>query len=248
MDLPAALESMAQCSIGSLDDYMVPTSSDRWTIETQLNNFTRDIVSDEQWALLSGTSETEGHDKESSTYHISLLSKAKSKKKQLEKKPARGAQKEYLVKLEHPLDTAEKIRIAANLPQAPEIKIDDECTTTFAVDQYPVPYFFYGTLADAPTLTRLLGLEQEPHFELATICRGKLKTWGGKYNALVDGMENDTMNGWLYGVESKEHEDALRHYEGSNYEVPRCEILVGDGKEAVKGLTFRFCGDEELLR
>lgn len=65
----------------------------------------------------------------------------------------------------------------------------------------------------------------------------------GKYRALVDG--------WMYEVQSKEHEDALSFYERMEFEVVRCDMMVkgkGKGKEEkVKGLTFRFCGDEGVL-
>lgn len=68
----------------------------------------------------------------------------------------------------------------------------------------------------------------------------------GNYYALVDGVEKDKTNGWLYEVLNKEQEDELRRYESSNYEVVRCEIEA-EGK-TVQGLTFRFCGDKlELL-
>lgn len=108
-------------------------------------------------------------------------------------------------------------------------------------DQYPVPYFFYGTLADPTVLSCVLGLETEPVFRRARISYGKLGVWGGKYRALVDAGEEDEVQGRMYVVESREHEEYLRCFEGSAYEVVRCSILVGG--EVVKGLTFRFCGE-----
>ena len=50
----------------------------------------------------------------------------------------------------------------------------------------------------------------------------------------------------MYVVGRKEFEDKLRGYEGEMYEVLRCGIDVGGG-EVVRGLTFRCCGDEEVL-
>jgi hypothetical protein len=112
-------------------------------------------------------------------------------------------------------------------------------------DEYPVPYFFYGTLADPDRLIRLLNLNNTPTLCPAAVRRCKTKNWG-PYFALVDGTEKDCIQGWVYVVQNAEHEDELRRYESSNYEVVRCEIDTG-GK-AVPGLTFRFCGDEEMLR
>ena len=51
----------------------------------------------------------------------------------------------------------------------------------------------------------------------------------------------------MYVVQSKEHEDELRMYEGGNYEVVRCKIEVEGGETMVDGLTFRFCGDVGAL-
>jgi hypothetical protein len=110
--------------------------------------------------------------------------------------------------------------------------------------EYPVSYFFYGTLAEPDRLSRLLDLDYEPSLRAAAISRGKKRKWGNYY-ALVDGMEQDKTEGWLYEMLNKEQEDELRRYESSNYEVVRCEIKVGE--EVVHGLTFRFCGDESEL-
>ncbi|KAJ4345478.1 uncharacterized protein N0V89_011610 [Didymosphaeria variabile] len=111
-------------------------------------------------------------------------------------------------------------------------------------NEHPVSYFFYGTLADPDRLSRLLDLDCEPSLSAATISRGSKKKWG-RYYALVDGLEQDSVQGWLYKVANKEHEDELRRYESSNYEVVRCEIEAGG--EVISGLTFRCCGDEKEL-
>ncbi|KAL1603709.1 hypothetical protein SLS60_005299 [Paraconiothyrium brasiliense] len=111
-------------------------------------------------------------------------------------------------------------------------------------NEYPVSYFFYGTLADPDRLSKLLDLECEPSLSAATISRARKKSWG-PYYALVDGMEQDIVQGWLYKVSNKEHEDELRRYESSNYEVVRCEIEARG--ELIRGLTFRFCSDNKEL-
>lgn len=107
-------------------------------------------------------------------------------------------------------------------------------------EQYPVWYFFYGTLADAAILSRQLSLQEAPDLRSARIWGGVLKTWAGKYKALVDGPANALMEGTAYCVLTKEHEDALRSYETDNYEVVRCTISLQDGE--VQGCTFRFVG------
>ncbi|KAI0183105.1 hypothetical protein EV127DRAFT_301309, partial [Xylaria flabelliformis] len=60
----------------------------------------------------------------------------------------------------------------------------DDWILTPAQSQYPVWYFFYGTLADPTVLGRLLGVE--PLYEDASVRGGILKSWGGKYKALID--------------------------------------------------------------
>jgi hypothetical protein len=53
------------------------------------------------------------------------------------------------------------------------------------------------------------------------------------------------VDGCAYMITSADEEDALRVYEGDNYEVVAAKLIV-DGKEIV-GRTFRFAGfDDEL--
>jgi hypothetical protein len=86
-----------------------------------------------------------------------------------------------------------------------------------------------------------LAENEMPVLREATTRGGKMKTWGqGKYNALVDGAETKCIKGAAYQVESEWHEDALRKYETSAYEVVRCSIEMDDG--TVEGCTFRFVG------
>ncbi|OHF02543.1 hypothetical protein CORC01_02238 [Colletotrichum orchidophilum] len=88
-------------------------------------------------------------------------------------------------------------------------------------DQYPVWYFFYGTLADPGVLNNLLGIEK-PVYRAAKIRGGRLTTWGGKYKALVDASAYEVgcvVEGHAFLVTSKDQEDALQCYETDNYEV-----------------------------
>ncbi|TVY55561.1 hypothetical protein LCER1_G003588 [Lachnellula cervina] len=112
--------------------------------------------------------------------------------------------------------------------------------------QFPVWYFFYGTLADVPKLRSLLSLPEDemPVLREASVMGARMKSWGlGKYNALVDGPESSCVKGSAYQVMSEEHEDALRKYETSAYEVVRCLIQM-DGT-VVQGCTFRFAGEAD---
>jgi hypothetical protein len=73
------------------------------------------------------------------------------------------------------------------------------------------------------------------------VTRGRMETWGkGKYHALVDGPETSRIRGSVYQVMSEEHEDTLRKYETSVYEVVRC--LIEMNGMMVEGCTFRFVG------
>ncbi|KAL9101025.1 MAG: hypothetical protein Q9163_003667 [Psora crenata] len=115
-------------------------------------------------------------------------------------------------------------------------------------NQYPVWYFFYGTLADSSTLAHQLQLpEQEvPMLSPASVDHGMLKSWAGKYKALIDGQSNSRVQGWAYEVQTAEHEEILRFYETARYEVVRCSIGLPDRNDAVAGLTFRFIDPLQL--
>ncbi|RAR08924.1 aig2-like protein [Stemphylium lycopersici] len=135
----------------------------------------------------------------------------------------------------------------------PQYRISTTTTSTrkeIQQNTYPVPYFFYGTLTEPNRLQRLFNLDAvQPALLTPVIVRGgKVRMWG-EYRALVDAGEKEVVEGWMYEVQNKEHEDALRFYEGMEYEVVRCDMMVkGKGKgERLEGLTFRFCGDEGVL-
>jgi hypothetical protein len=117
-------------------------------------------------------------------------------------------------------------------------------------NQFPVWYFFYGTLTDEAVLSKLFDPppgESHMLYE-AVIHLGKLRKWGGKYKALVD-CPGSCVHGWAYEVVSQEQEDALRVYETAKYEVVRVEILYRSehGGKDVWGCTFRFAGEESEL-
>ncbi|KFY70976.1 hypothetical protein V499_08789 [Pseudogymnoascus sp. VKM F-103] len=113
-------------------------------------------------------------------------------------------------------------------------------------NQFPVWYFFYGTLDSVPKLCSLISFSGDdiPILYDASVMGGRMETWGnGKYKALVNGSERSCVKGSAYQVMSEEHEDALRKYETDAYEVVRCLIKI-DGT-AVPGCTFRFIGETD---
>lgn len=108
-------------------------------------------------------------------------------------------------------------------------------------------YSFYGTLANPEFLAELLGI-QPPTLIPARIHGGKLRTWGEKYNALID-SPGQRVEGWRFEVQSREQEDKLRADETGRYEAVRVQIVLKEkGKEeAVKWCVFRFVGEEGEL-
>ncbi|EXJ94209.1 hypothetical protein A1O1_02602 [Capronia coronata CBS 617.96] len=111
-------------------------------------------------------------------------------------------------------------------------------------DQYPVWYFFYGTLADPDVISQHLGLGKTPNYVPAHVTGGRIRTWAGKYKALVE-APGVFVFGSAFLVESRAYEDALRFYETDKYEVVRCQITTQNG--VMDGLTFRFDGTERDL-
>ena len=136
---------------------------------------------------------------------------------------------------------APTLAVEAILPQH---RLDDSITPLPAQDQYPVWYFFYGTLGEPEILSRQLGLEGPPELVPASVYGGQIRTWAGKYRALVD-APGSRVEGKAFFVRDREQEDALRFYETDKYEVARCQIDTENGQ--VPGLTFRFNGRQEEL-
>lgn len=115
-------------------------------------------------------------------------------------------------------------------------------------NEYPVQYFFYGTLADAEVLRRLFHSLDSDRTEYslrpASVTGGRLALWNGKYKALLDAQSSKAeVHGHRFEVQSKEHEDILRSYETEAYEVVRCHIVDADGS-GVEGCTFRFRNED----
>ena len=112
------------------------------------------------------------------------------------------------------------------------------------MDEYPIWYFFYGTLADTRKLGRVIGRPvDQDKLRDAELRSGRVGMWKGKYKAMVDGdgvMQRQSIAGKAFSVATRQEEDELRVYETDAYEVARCEIWVDDNVQL--GLTFRFVG------
>jgi len=112
-------------------------------------------------------------------------------------------------------------------------------------DEYPVWYFFYGTLADPKDnchiLRQVLGLSPRDKVELrdAWIRGGKVKRWG-HYKALVDGEDMDVVKGKAYLVKTRWEEEDLMRYETSAYDVVRCRIFFEETTKEADGCVFRI--------
>jgi hypothetical protein len=92
------------------------------------------------------------------------------------------------------------------------------------------------------SLFSLTNDDEIPVLQKAKVKGGRMETWGnGKYNAIVDGLETDWVEGSACLVLYKEHEDVLRRYETEVYEVVKCEIEL-EGGDFVRWCTFRFVG------
>lgn len=128
-------------------------------------------------------------------------------------------------------------------PQDPHLFTSPSSTFGHKHDQFPVWYFFYGSLASATKLRTILASSADKHPILhdAAVRGGQIATWGaGKYKALINGPTANVIKGSAYQVVSEEDEDALRRYETDQYEVVRCSIEMNNA--IVDGCTFRFIG------
>ena len=105
---------------------------------------------------------------------------------------------------------------------------------------YPLWYFFYGTLANPDILSQVLSLpeaDEPPVLIPANVSGAALTSWNEKYRALVDEPPNSTVSGVAFKISSEEQECALRRYETEAYEVVRCNIQTTETQ--LRGLTFR---------
>ncbi|EEP76125.1 predicted protein [Uncinocarpus reesii 1704] len=114
--------------------------------------------------------------------------------------------------------------------------------------EYPVYYFFYGTLTAPVTIKRILDLAEEPKVRKAQIIGYALGKWGD-YPALIDGEQGQVVSGAAYLVESEEQAEKLAYYETNAYKVAPCWIFFTDNGTPAEasGKTFEYAGDPKAL-
>ncbi|MCJ1245513.1 hypothetical protein MMC30_002717 [Trapelia coarctata] len=108
-------------------------------------------------------------------------------------------------------------------------------------------YFLYGTLMDAPTLSKILHLRHPPTLLPSSVIGYRCKLWG-PYPVLLSSLSSGTVvKGMAYEIQSAEEAELLQAYETNHYEAKPCIIEVKDGR-SVRGRTFRWKGTEEELK
>ncbi|KAM3548505.1 hypothetical protein MY1884_009154 [Beauveria asiatica] len=105
-------------------------------------------------------------------------------------------------------------------------------------NEYPVRYFFYGTLADRDVLARVIGVpDKSIQYEPAVLPRAVLTSWAGKYRGVVDGGAQDEVEGMVYWVKSGDEEEALRIYETAK------QGMAASGQSWVEFITQQDTGE-----
>jgi hypothetical protein len=115
--------------------------------------------------------------------------------------------------------------------------------------EYPVYYFFYGTLAIPSQLMAILDLAETPELRPAHIFGYAMGRWSC-YRTLLPGTKEDMISGYAYLVTSAEHAARLARYETGAYKVDSCRIFFADNAPPpqVEGKTFVYAGDPDALR
>jgi gamma-glutamylcyclotransferase (GGCT)/AIG2-like uncharacterized protein YtfP len=109
-------------------------------------------------------------------------------------------------------------------------------------------YFFYGTLMDSDTLSKVLGTERRPETQPAKIFRGfTCKLWG-PYPALINAERPwEPIHGVVYEVQNEDEEQRLLDYHGVHYSLTICKVELEDGSTNWVH-TFEWQGDESRLK
>lgn len=130
----------------------------------------------------------------------------------------------------------------------PDYLTDVEGDTCELPPEYPVYYFFYGTLTAPATLKRIIDLPEEPKMRKAKLVGYALGKWGD-YPALIDGEPGQEVSGYAYIVQSEEEAQKLSYYETNAYEEAHCLIYFVDEEEPAQapGKTFKYAGDAKAL-
>ena len=107
-------------------------------------------------------------------------------------------------------------------------------------------YFFYGTLMDLVTLSKVLHLRTRAYVYPAKVIGYSCKLWG-PYPALLDGPPGAIVCGRAYEVQSLAEAEILQAYETENYRAKSCLIDLQDGR-LVEGKTFMWKADKACLK
>ncbi|KAH8434305.1 gamma-glutamylcyclotransferase family protein [Aspergillus melleus] len=141
-----------------------------------------------------------------------------------------------------------------------KLRAQEACASDHSAenDKSPEPFrraycFFYGTLMDPDTLSRVLKLpktQTPPVMRRARVVGYEVKLWG-PYPALRDKPLNP-VNGMAYEVLSQTQFDQLAAYETGKYCSSLCFIdLLNDDdtvRETIAGFTFLWNGEQDELR
>ena len=98
-------------------------------------------------------------------------------------------------------------------------------------------YFFYGTLMDPTTLSKVLNNISREQGYPAKVIGYSYMLWG-PYPALLNGPPGKTVYGMAYEIQSREEADKLQAYETDNYRAQSCLIDLDDGRRVQGKLLF----------
>ena len=129
---------------------------------------------------------------------------------------------------------------------------DNSAETSWPQDPIRDEYcFFYGTLMDPDTLSKVLGSSKPlPMMRPARIIGYEIKLWG-PYPALLDKPLNP-VDGIVCGLLSPTQLDRLAAYETDKYHLQACliDVLNHDGstQKTIEGVSFMWNGRQNELR
>ncbi len=107
-------------------------------------------------------------------------------------------------------------------------------------------YFFYGTLMDPTTLSKVLNNVTRAQVHPTKVIGYSCMLWSS-YPALLPGFPGKTVYGMAYEIQSREEAEKLQAYETDNYRAESCLIDLNDGRQ-VRGKTFVWGADTALLK
>lgn len=114
--------------------------------------------------------------------------------------------------------------------------------------QYPVYYFFYGSMADPATLKRTLNLDETAKLHEAYIVGYTVARKDGR-PALIDGPQGEVVKGYAYFVGSEAEGKKLREGHPKQCRVAPCLVHFLDGNMVtrISGNVFKHVGDAEAF-